>query len=128
LQRRNIDFLNYLFGKAVSQQVSGKTRIDAPTFQIEQFIRVQLPYSRSVCALNVIGEYFELRLCIDTSFVRKQEVLVRLLGVRLLRTVSHKNFAIKDRMGLSVQHSFVKLMARAMRPAMIDYRMRIAML
>ena len=51
-----------------------------------------------------------------------------MLGVRLLRTVSHKNFAIKDRMGLSVQHSFVKLMARAMRPAMIDYRMRIAML
>src|SRR5207249_390312 len=126
--RIDFDFFNHLFSKAISQHISSESRIDAAAFEIEKLVFVELAHGCSMRALYVIGKYFELRLGIHARFGRKQKILVCLLRVRLLRAMSHKNLAVKDRVRFSVEHTFVKLMTRTMRLAMIDYRMCIAVL
>ena len=79
-------------------------------------------------ALHVVGIDFQLRLCIDLRFTRKQKIFVGLLRVSLLRAVANKNLAIENRARLAIQNPLVKLATGAMRLAMINYRMRVGML
>src|SRR6185503_7030251 len=121
-------FLDHFFRKAVSQHVASQRGVDAAALQIEKLVLIELSDRRSMCALDVIRKDFKLRLGIDARFRRKQEILVGLLRVGLLRAMSHENLAVENRSRFAVENALVKLMTGAPRLAMIDDRVRVRVL
>src|SRR5882672_4878107 len=96
--------------------------------KVKQFVFVNLSHSRAMGALNIVSQNFKLRLCIDASFIRQQEILIRLHGVGFLSIMPNKYLAVKDRARLTVEDTFVQLVTGAMRLSMIDNGMSIGVL
>src|SRR5688572_1700288 len=118
--RVDLDLANNFLSKPIRQEVSSQIRMDSARLEIKQLVLFYLPNSCAVRALHIVCQDFQLRLRINSRFIGKQQVFVRLHRVGLLSVMPHEDFAVEDSSRFSVKNSLVKLVAGAMRLAMID--------
>ncbi len=83
--RFTADALDDFAGEGVDQHPPRRFRPDAAGAQIENGFLVQLADGRAVRAFHVVGVNLQLRLGVGRRVVGEQQILVRLLGVGLLR-------------------------------------------
>ena len=107
-------------GERVNQHAPRRLRIQAAGAQIKNRLLVQLPDRRAVRALHVIGVNLQLRLRVHGRFIGKEEVLVRLFGVGLLRDLLHKNPAMENAFRFVVENAVEIFMAGAVRLRVLD--------
>ena len=79
-------------------------------------------------ALHVVSVNLELRLGVDDGVLRKQEILVALLGVGLLGVLAHDDLAVEDSRRSAVEHAFVKLAAAAVGLGVVERRVIVDVL
>jgi hypothetical protein len=120
--------LDTFAGERQKQQAPCRGFINSSRLQIEKRRLLDLTDGCSVGTLHVVGIDFELRLGIDLGIVRKQQVPVRLLGIRLLRVFVHHDATMEDSMRMSVENTVVELTAAAMRTGVLDMHVVIKML
>ncbi len=77
---------------------------------------------------DVVGVDLQLRVGVDQSVVREQEVLVGLLRVRLLGIGTDDDPAVENSPGRIIEDSFVELPAALVRLGMVDHGMMIDVL
>ena len=118
--RVDLYLANHFFGKAIGQQIARQVGMNPTSFQVKQFVFLNLPDGSPVGTLNVVSENFKLRLRVHTRLIRQQQVLVRLHSVSLLRIVTHKNFAVEDSARLAIKNTLVELVTGAMGLSMIN--------
>jgi len=109
----HFDSIHDLAGKSINEKAAGRGLVDTPRAQVKERIGIQLADGGSMGTLDVVGIDLQLRLCTDLRLVRKQKVVVGLLGVCLLSTREHHDSAVKDPAGLLPQNPFINLPAVA---------------
>src|SRR5712691_6190391 len=102
--------------------------VNSSSLKIKQLILINLAHRSTVSTLNVIGQDLKLWFCIYPGFVREQQIFVRLHCIGLLRVVADKNYAVENCSRFAIENPLVELMAGAMRPLVINNRMRVRVL
>src|SRR5262245_8902211 len=90
------DLREHVVGEGVHEEVAGLERSEATGAQVEQRRLVESADRGAVRASNVVRVDLELGARVDDRAVREDEVLVRLLRVRLLRVLPHDDPAVED--------------------------------
>src|SRR6185312_11855279 len=98
----------------------GSSFIQAARAQVKERIVLYLANSCAVGALHIVSINLKLRLGINLRVVRKQQVAVGLLGVRLLRVFVNDDPSMENAVSLPVQNPVVKLAAVAVRTRVLD--------
>ena len=70
--------------------------------------------------LDVVGKDLQLRLGVDHGVLGQQQVLVGLLGVRLLSVLVHVDLAVENPLRSAGEDAFVELAAAAVRLLVVD--------
>ena len=122
------DLADDVLGEAVSEQRPRPLRREAAALQVKDLVALQLPDRRAVRALDVVGENLELRLGVDLGLGRKQEVLVELPGVGQQRPLADEDLAAEDRPRPPVEDALIELVARAVRPLVVERRVAVGVL
>src|SRR5947209_16600774 len=123
-----LELLDDLLGEAVGQEVAREVSMQAATQKVEQLLFFELADGRAVRALHVVVENLKLRLGVHARLRREQEILVALLGVRSVRALVDEDATVEDGARASVQYALVFLAARAVRPLVVNERVRIRVL
>lgn len=103
------DLVNDLANKGKLQQKLCLMLINTPLLHVEFGGVVELSHRGAMRALYVVGINLQHRLSVHTGVLGHHEVLVALLGVGLLRVVTHQHSSGKGTNSLIVQHIFVEL-------------------
>ena len=112
--------LNNFAGKGMDQHPTGGLGIDAASPQIENGLFIQLTYGGTVCAFDIVGVDLQLGFGIDGGVLGKEQVLVRLLGIRFLGGLLHEDAAMENALGAPLQNAIVIFMAVAVRLGVFD--------
>ena len=128
LQRLDFDSFEKVRRKSVRQHATGFSLRDTPGPQVEHGVLAELTDRRAVCAANVIRVDLELRLRIDFSLAREQQVLVVLDRVGLLRVLANDDLPVKHSAGIAVQYALVELVRVAVGCRVIDRRVMVNVL
>src|SRR5205085_11971168 len=124
----DLELLDQLFGETISQQVAREFHVQSATQEIEQLFLFELPDGRAVRTFHIVGENLKLWLCIYARLCREQQVLVRLLRVRLLRIAVDEDLAVEASARLAIKDALIKLAACALRSVVMNERVRVRML
>ena len=73
-----------------------------------------------MCAFHVIRINLQLRLGVDSRVIRKQQVLIGLLCIRLLGRPMNIDAAVKNALGLVIEDAIKVLVTRAVRFRVFD--------
>src|SRR5262245_21881057 len=76
-------------------------------------------------AFHVIGVNLQLRLGVNGGGVGKEQVLIGLLGIGLLRFLLDQDAAVEDAFGAVIQNAIVILVAVAIRAGMLNEHVMI---
>src|SRR6476646_7561766 len=104
----HLERLEHVGGERVREEAPRQLIGDAARLQVEERGLVDLPDRRAVRALHVVGEDLELRLGVDVRRVGKQQRLVRLLAVRLLRDRPDVDLPVEHAVRPPVENALVQ--------------------
>src|ERR1039458_4288866 len=104
----------------MGEQISRALFAEPAAPEEEQRVSIDLPDRRAVFATHIVVEDLKLRLCVDTRFVREQQVAAVLHRVGSNRPCVHHDLAAENRMRGPVYNTFVQLDTLAFRYGMID--------
>ena len=105
--RFEADPLDDVVGEAVGQKLRRSLLVHCAASQVEELVFVELADGGAVCALDVVGEDFELRLRVNGGVLREKQVAVGLLRICLLRARTHVDLAVEHRARAVVNDGFV---------------------
>ena len=117
-----------LAGECKQQELSRRSFVDAARAKIEKRVLFHLTDGGAVRALYVVGVNFQLRLGVDLSFARKQQIAICLLRVGLLRVFVDDDATMKHAVRASAKNAIVKLAAAAVRLRVLDQHVVVQML
>src|SRR5687767_8731181 len=94
--------------------------VDSTGSKIEDGVCIQLPDSSAMGALHIIGINLELGVRVYERLFGKNQILVRLFRIGLLRIETNDDPSIENTTGLSVENTFIQLVAVAVRFGMVN--------
>src|SRR5262249_45579404 len=118
----NTNRIENLAGETADQDALRLAFSNAPALEVKNGIRVHLPDRRAVETAYVIVSNFELRLGVDLSLLREQQVFAVLDGVRLLSILVNHDRAIEHTFPIPGEHALVEFAAGRVGTEMIDAR------
>src|SRR5262249_22443077 len=120
LERRDHDPADNLARERVGQQTTRRLEAEAAGAQVEDRVLFEPADRRSVSALDVIGKDLQLRLGVDHGILGQEQVLVGLLGVRLLSVLVYVDLAVEPPLRSPGEDALVELAAAAVRLLVVD--------
>src|SRR3954454_3397305 len=102
-ERFATDAVDNFSRKRMDQHAASCFQTDAAGAEVENGFVVQLPDGRTVGAFHIIGVNLKLRLGVGGGVVRKEQILVGLLGVRLLSFLTNENASMEHAFGAAIQ-------------------------
>jgi len=116
----NLDSADDIRGEGVDKERFRFFFGQTARLKIEHLICVQLSYRRAVRAFHIVGEDFQLRLCVYLRRIREKQRFVGLFGVSFLRVEADKNLAVEHSPRPVIQHILIQFVAGAVRHGMVN--------
>lgn len=114
-QFRGCNLVHDLVAECHLLQDAGFGYRDAACPHVEEFVRIEPSDGRAVAAFHIIGIDLQLRPGIGLGGVADQQVVVGLVGLRLLRVRDDPDQAVEMRQAAVVENPFEYLVAMATR-------------
>ena len=92
---------------------------------IKNLLRIHLPHRGSMSALHVVSINFQLRLGVDRGVIGEQQILVGLLGIRLVRALMSVDAPGKYTTRMIVEDAVEIFMTDTMRLGVIHHHVMI---
>ncbi len=114
-----LHWFEQLAGERIKHHGPRRVFMNPPSPEIEQCLFIKLTRCTTVRTFHVVGPDFQLRLGVNGSLIRQQNITVGLKRIGLLRIGSHKDLSVENAPCLIINDSLLHFVAECIRLTMI---------